>query len=564
MYGQDVPRADIFLGYSFLRANSAREVPAFTMNGGLGALGINFNRHVGLEFEFGGYHNGNISGIQFDTTTMTYMFGPRFSVGRDRKVDPYFHVLFGGMHLSTSIAADPTATPVATVPASGRRAASQDAFSMAAGGGLDIRLGRHVSFRPIQLDWVMSRLEDFGLSGAPSQNRNQHHLRYAAGFMFMFGGEKPAPPPPPPPATKPCPGGTSVPIDQECPRQNMSIGAKASQTEVCAGTAVTITPAANIPSDATLQWTVNGQPASQASVFDFQTGGLAAGTYRIGLKATAPNYNEGSAETVVTVRGYTPPTGTVQATPSEAWVGDKVSISTSFQPGQCGGALQPASISASEGTIGLAGDSFDTNSVRFDPSVTSEQQKSIVITATVSDGKGSGTAQTTLVVKKKGAMMAKRLPDILFPRGSARVNNCGKRVLLEELKVLTQGDPTGTVIFVGHQTEKEARKPGLDEKRALNAAAVISAGQGICTAFPASQIQISATGSTQSGVEPQPNFCGTSATEKPGQGVVESDEEAKYRRVEVWFVPTGGLMPASLGAHRDAVSASVGAIGCPK
>jgi len=32
---QDAPKADLFLGYSFLRANSARDIPAFTNNGGL-------------------------------------------------------------------------------------------------------------------------------------------------------------------------------------------------------------------------------------------------------------------------------------------------------------------------------------------------------------------------------------------------------------------------------------------------------------------------------------------------------------------------------------------------
>ena len=47
-------------------------------------------------------------------------------------------------------------------------------------------------------------------------------------------------------------------------------------------------------------------------------------------------------------------------------------------------------------------------------------------------------------------------------------------------------------MFVGHITEKE--KAELDRARALNAAAVISAGKGICSNFPATQIQISAAG----------------------------------------------------------------------
>ena len=217
----------------------------------------------------------------------------------------------------------------------------------------------------------------------------------------------------------------------------------------------------------------------------------------------------------------------------------------------------------SEGSI--LGNTYNSSSVVFDPSTTSEQQKTIAITATASDGKGEAVAKTSLVVRKKGATVARRLPDVVFPMGSSRVNNCGKRVLLEELKGLTANDPTGTVVFVGHQSDKEAKASGLDQKRALNAAAAISAGQGICTNFPANRIQVSAAGDAQGGAEPQPHFCGASAgSERAGQNVPESDDQAKFRRVEVWFVPTGGVFPASVGNYKDASTLSVGSLGCPK
>jgi hypothetical protein len=250
----------------------------------------------------------------------------------------------------------------------------------------------------------------------------------------------------------------------------------------------------------------------------------------------------------------------VQASPSEIWAGDKSTLSANFTAGQCGGTLSPPQFAASEGSI--SGNQFDSSSVQFDPS-TSEQRKTIRIAATVSDGTASGTADTSVVVKKKATVTAKRLPDIIFPAGSARVNNCGKRVLLETLKTMTSGDPTAKVIFVGHEAKGEAKKSGLDQKRALNAAAVISAGKGICSSFPASQIQVSAVGSEDNGVDYQPNFCAASASgEKPGQTVKES-EAAKARRVEVWFVPTGAQVPASVREAKDAVSLSVSKLGCP-
>ena len=108
----------------------------------------------------------------------------------------------------------------------------------------------------------------------------------------------------------------------------------------------------------------------------------------------------------------------------------------------------------------------------------------IGLKAKVSDGKGIGSADTQAVVKKKAVVTSKRLPDVMFQHDSARVNNCGKRLLLEELKTYTDDDPTGTVYFIGHQSANE-KVPELEMKRAMNAAAVISAGTGVCSAFPA-------------------------------------------------------------------------------
>jgi hypothetical protein len=567
--GQPAPRADLFLGYSFLRANSAREIPAFTMNGGVGTLGLNINRFFGFEAELGGYHNGNINDVRLDTTTMSYLFGPRISLARNKKVYPYFHTLFGGMHLTTSIAPQTVVTPVgapvaAPASSSGRYKASQDNFAMAIGGGLDIKLGGLISIRPIQLDYVLTRFEDFELSGQPGQNRNQNHLRYAAGIMFNFGGEQPAAPPPPPAVTtKACPGGVTVALDQECPRKDIELGLQVDSADVCQGTLVTVTPRVPLPADVTAQWTVNGETANEGASFELQTASLSPGTYKVGLKAGGEAYNPASADTVVNVRGYQAPSGSVQVSPAEIWAGEKATLNASFRPGECGGPLGEVRISATEGSV--SGDAFDSSSVSFDPANNAEQQKRIAITATVSDAKGSGSAEGYILVKKKAALVARRLPDILFPVGSARVNNCGKRLLLDELKTLTDGDPTGTVVLVGHQLDTESKWAGLDQSRALNAAAVISAGQGVCTSFPAGQIQVSATGAAQNGVDPQPYFCGASAlSERPGQSVNESDETARYRRVEVWFVPTGGVFPASVTNYQSAAALSVTGLGCPK
>jgi hypothetical protein len=335
------------------------------------------------------------------------------------------------------------------------------------------------------------------------------------------------------------------------------------QNEICPGTIATATPGAGIPDGATLNWTVNGEAVSQAPTFQFGTAERQPGSYRIGLKVSAPGFNDASADTTVGILANTPPTGTVQASPAEIWVGEKSTLTANFSPGRCGGQLAPATFTASEGSVNR--NEFDSTGVQFDPSNNSEQRKTVTITASTSNATGSGKAEATVVVKKRGAVVSKRLPDVIFPTGNARVNNCGKRVLLESLKSLMDSDPTATVVLVGHQSEAEAKSKGLDQKRALNAAAVISASQGICLSIPAKQIQVSATGTESNGVDFQPNFCGTSAgAERSGQAIRESDETAKYRRVEVWFVPTGGKPPDSLRDAKDATTLPVSSLGCPK
>jgi opacity protein-like surface antigen len=189
----DVPQADVFLGYSFMRYNSAQSVPAFTANGGLGTFGWNFNKYIGLEGELGGYHNGNINNHEFDTTTFSYLFGPRVSINRSRTLIPYVHALWGGQNAHTSICCLAISNGVTTVVSTGSRASrDQNGFAQAYGGGLDIKLSKSIILRPIQLDYLMTRFQavDFSTFTGPSTNRNQHNLRYAAGVAFNIGGAR--------------------------------------------------------------------------------------------------------------------------------------------------------------------------------------------------------------------------------------------------------------------------------------------------------------------------------------------------------------------------------------
>jgi outer membrane protein OmpA-like peptidoglycan-associated protein len=297
---------------------------------------------------------------------------------------------------------------------------------------------------------------------------------------------------------------------------------------------------------------VDGQTVSQVGSYEFQSEGRAAGTYTVKLTAGGDAFNPASAETTITVREYRQPRGTVEANPAQIKAGDKSTVSSNFQ-GQCGGPIQAATYEASEGT--MQGDQFDSSSIQWDTSNNAEQKKSVTITAKAADNRSFGSATTEIEVVRSAVVMPVRLPDVLFPAGSARVNNCGKRILLEQLRAYYERESSGTVVLVGHSSSDETN-PKLAEERVSNAAAVITAGTGVCLSIPPAQVQVSWPGAEQNGVSYEAGFCRSSV------GPVGPNTD--MRRVEVWFVPSGGQLPSSVTNAQSVSTLSLGSLGCPK
>ena len=190
----------------------------------------------------------------------------------------------------------------------------------------------------------------------------------------------------------------------------------------------------------------------------------------------------------------------------------------------------------------------------------------VAVRCTVTDQKNQ-TASAGADVNVTLNAEARRLDDIVFQSMSARVNNCAKRLLLEELTPMLRADPGAKVILIGHRDTSEKGKVAsrLDSARVINAAAVLSAGKGICPSLDLSRIMVSSVGDQQSS-NTRPALCGSSTNVKEmgGQGVKESDKRAQYRRVEIWIVPSGAEMPAGISGLTEASAKDVQAKGCPK
>jgi hypothetical protein len=189
---QDVNRMEAFLGYALVRFGSSTDAPSFISSGGSGQFAYNFNRWLGGVADLGAVHNGYVDNFRVDNTTASFLFGPRLSF-RYPRIRPYFQVLFGGVYYAASYGIEGSVlSPLPPYPAfpsesvTGRITRSETAFAMTAGGGLDIQINKYLSFRPIGLDFFLTRLENLRTLG----DNSQHNLRYTTGLNFTFGGPR--------------------------------------------------------------------------------------------------------------------------------------------------------------------------------------------------------------------------------------------------------------------------------------------------------------------------------------------------------------------------------------
>jgi hypothetical protein len=330
--------------------------------------------------------------------------------------------------------------------------------------------------------------------------------------------------------------------------------------DVCAGDPVELrATTTNVPSDATYSWTVNGSSVSASgSTATINTSSL-SGSVTATLTINGSN---GTATKSVSFRilGGGPPTVNFEQPKSPITVGEKVPLNaTGAADGGCGNVTVVCR--ASEGTV--SGMVYDSSTVTFDPRASQRQEKTVVITCTGTDARGR-TGDATRNITVTSSPTARRLDDIVFAKNNARVNNCAKRLLLEELTPMLRDNPGSQVILIGHRDSGETGKT-LDRMRVLNTAAVLSAGTGICPSLELDRVKVKMVGTDQSS-QTRPSFCGASTNikERSGSSVSESDAKSQYRRVEIWFVPAGASAPSDAGDAQPAPATDIKKLRCPK
>jgi hypothetical protein len=201
----DIPRYEAFLGYTYVRANQFNQnvglgqaIGGYDMNGGSGQFIYNFNKWISGVADVGAVYKPNVGIVNVQNTTAFFLFGPRVSYRNKSRFTPYGQVLWGGAYRAVStrvnavtdlttpalpVVSPATLFPGPLQPVTARLTDSQGAFALAAGGGLDIRIHKHFSFRPVSVDYVLTRFPSL----STGRRDNQNSIRASAGFIFTFG-----------------------------------------------------------------------------------------------------------------------------------------------------------------------------------------------------------------------------------------------------------------------------------------------------------------------------------------------------------------------------------------
>ncbi|MBV8068814.1 MAG: PKD domain-containing protein [Acidobacteriaceae bacterium] len=255
-------------------------------------------------------------------------------------------------------------------------------------------------------------------------------------------------------------------------------------------------------------------------------------------------------------------------------------LTANATPSACGGNLS-YKWTVSEGSVTndtSANATFDASTLNFGTGA-QQQTKSVTATLTVTDETGKTASQTTTVTVNCPPQFV-RLDDVVFAKNNARVNNCGKRLLIDDAaRRMASGDYD--IVLVGHRgADEEANLPAargrarrgraqtpeagmaLDEARTLNCAAVLSGGGGTCANVDPARIRVDWVGTDQTS-EPRPGTCATSnIKERKTSRVTDAD---KNQRVEIYLVPRGSQsMPPAVKAIKPLPESEVKALGCPR
>ena len=442
--GQLVPRLEFAGMYDYVNFAPGSPFANFNSHGGSGSFTYNASRWLGLTGEVAGYDfNRNLfpltgSNAAVNGSFITYLFGPRLNLRKFDHFVPFAEFLVGGARGGIELAG----------------VSSQNAFAIAAGGGIDMVLTKNLAWRVGQFDYLMTTFSGPAVAASGRQN----NFRAATGLVLRFGIPNPPPPPNHPPVAA-------------CSVSPASVYAGS-------GDSVAVRVDASDPDNDPLTYSytaTGGAVEGTGPEARWNSSGVAVGSYTVNVKVD--DGKGGTAACAVDIKveekPNRPPTATLSIERSPILPGERTGVT-------CNGSdpdNDPLTYSytATGGQIVGSG-----SNVQFD--ATGLQPGSYTVKCTVNDGRG-GTADASGNVEVKEPPQIKQLEaklalhSIYFPTAQPTVAKpmagllASQEVTLEALasdfKQYLTYRPDAHLILEGHADIRGAKEYNikLSERR---------------------------------------------------------------------------------------------------
>ena len=293
--GRLVPRFEGSGGFSYVNFHPGSPFESFDSFGASGSFTYNPSRWLGLTAELAGYNfDRRVNGTKLYGSWTTFLFGSRLNMRKFNYFVPFAEFLLGG----------------AAVGADFVGAQDQKAFSIAAGGGVDVILNKNVAWRFAQIDYLMTNFSGPNLGG----NARQDNLRLGSSIVIRWG----FPAPPPPPAPK-------VPPSASCSATPASVYAGSND-------AVTVRVNASSPDNLPLTYSytaTGGTVEGTGPEARWTPGDAAPGNYSVSAKVDDGKGGTASCSADIRVeeRPHHPPTISCSANPTTVTPGQQSKIS---------------------------------------------------------------------------------------------------------------------------------------------------------------------------------------------------------------------------------------------